>query len=57
MRNELTNLTLSGSGLSPIAVANAYDNAGNMTGQTRYSNLAETTVVAATRTRTTLPIK
>ena len=31
-----------------MAVANTYDNAGNMTGQTRYSNLAETTVVAAT---------
>ena len=27
---------------------NVYDNAGNMTGQTRYSNLAETTVVATT---------
>ena len=31
-----------------MAVANTYDNAGNMTGQTRYSNLAETTVVAST---------
>ena len=47
-RNELTNETLSGTGLSAMAVANTYDNAGNMTGQTRYSNLAETTVVAAT---------
>ena len=35
-RNELTNETLSGSGLSAMAVANSYDNAGNMTGQTRY---------------------
>ena len=47
-RDELTNETLSGSGMSAMAVANTYDNAGNMTGQTRYSNLAETTVVAAT---------
>jgi YD repeat-containing protein len=47
-RDELTNETLSGSGLSAMAVANTYDNAGNMIGQTRYSNLAETTVVAAT---------
>jgi RHS repeat-associated protein len=47
-RDELTNETLSGTGISAIAVANTYDNAGNMTGQTRYSNLAETTVVAAT---------
>ena len=31
-----------------MAVKNTYDNAGNMTGQTRYSNLAETTVVAST---------
>ena len=47
-RNELTNETLSGSGISAEAVKNTYDNAGNMTGQTRYSNLAETTVVAST---------
>ena len=47
-RDELTNETLSGSGISAEAVKNAYDNAGNMTGQTRYSNLAETTVVAST---------
>ena len=47
-RDELTNETLSGSGLSAEAVKNVYDNAGNMTGQTRYSNLAETTVVAST---------
>jgi RHS repeat-associated protein len=47
-RDELTNETLSGSGLSAMAVANSYDNAGNMTGQTRYSNLTESTVVAAT---------
>ena len=47
-RNELTNLTLSGTGLSAAAVSFAYDNQGNMTGLTRYSNLAETTVVAAT---------
>ena len=47
-RDELTNETLSGTGISAMAVANAYDNAGNMTGQTRYSNLAETTVVAST---------
>ena len=42
-RDELTNETLSGTGISAEAVANTYDNAGNMTGQTRYSNLAETT--------------
>ena len=47
-RDELTNETLSGTGISAEAVANTYDNAGNMTGQTRYSNLAETTVVAST---------
>ena len=47
-RDELINETLSGSGISAIAVKNTYDNAGNMIGQTRYSNLAETTVVAAT---------
>ena len=47
-RNELTNQTLSGTGLSAEAVTYTYDNAGNMTGLTRYSNLAETTVVAAT---------
>ena len=47
-RDELTNETLSGTDISAMAVANAYDNAGNMTGQTRYSNLAETTVVAST---------
>ena len=47
-RDELTNETLSGSGISAEAVKNVYDNAGNMTGQTRYSNLAETTVVAST---------
>ena len=47
-RDELTNETLSGTDISAMAVANTYDNAGNMTGQTRYSNLAETTVVAAT---------
>ena len=44
----MTNETLSGSGISAEAVKNVYDNAGNMTGQTRYSNLAETTVVAST---------
>ncbi len=47
-RDELTNETPSGTDISAMAVANTYDNAGNMTGQTRYSNLAETTVVAAT---------
>ena len=47
-RDELVNETLSGSGLSAMAVANTYDNAGNMTGQTRYSDLDETDVVAAT---------
>jgi RHS repeat-associated protein len=47
-QNELTNETLSGTGISAEAVAFSYDNAGNMTGLTRYSNLAETTVVAAT---------
>ena len=40
-RDELTNETLSGSGISAMAVANTYDNAGNMTGQTRYSNTAD----------------
>ena len=48
VRNELTNETLSGTGISAEAVKFTYDNAGNMTGLTRYSNLAETTVVAAT---------
>jgi YD repeat-containing protein len=47
-RDELTNETLSGTNISAIAVANTYDNAGNMTGQTRYSNTAETDVVATT---------
>ena len=47
-RDELINETLSGTGISAEAVTFAYDNAGNMTGQTRYSNLAETTVVAST---------
>ena len=47
-RDELTNETLSGTGISAEAVTYAYDNAGNMTGLTRYSNLAETTKVAAT---------
>src|ERR1700678_2662501 len=47
-RDELTNETLSGSGISAMAVANTYDNAGNMTDQTRYSNTAETDVVATT---------
>ena len=47
-RNELTSMTFSGTGLSAEAVALTYDNAGNMTGLTRYSNLAETTVVATT---------
>ena len=56
-RDELTNETLSGTGISAEAVANTYDNAGNMTGLTRYSNLAETTVVATTTTPTTPPTK
>ncbi len=47
-RNELTNQTFSGTGITPEAVAYTYDNAGNMTGLARYSNLAETTVVATT---------
>ncbi len=48
-RNVLVNETLSGSGITtPVAVKFAYDNAGNLTGLTRYSNLAETTVVATT---------
>ena len=34
------------------AVKFAYDNAGNMTGLTRYSNLAETTVVATSTSYT-----
>ena len=33
-------------GYRPWPVAMTYDNAGNMTGQTRYSNLDETDVVA-----------
>ena len=48
VRNELTNETFSGSGLSAEAVTYSYDNAGRLTGITRYSNLAETTKVAAT---------
>ena len=56
-RDELTNETLSGSGISAIAVANTYDNAGNMTGQTRYSNLAETTWSRRRPTRMTMPSK
>jgi len=47
-RNELTNQTLSGTGISAEAVSYAYDAAGRLTGLTRYSNLAETTEVAAT---------
>ena len=47
-RDELTNETFSGTGLSAEAVTYAYDNAGRLTGLTRYSNLAETTEVAAT---------
>jgi RHS repeat-associated protein len=52
-RNELTNETYSNSSYppkaaAPEAVSYTYDAAGNMTGLTRYSNLAETTVVAAT---------
>ncbi len=47
-RDELVNETFSGTGISAEAVSFTYDNAGNMTGLTRYSNLAETTVVAAT---------
>ena len=39
---------LSGSGISAEAVAYKYDQAGNLTGLTRYSNTAETTEVAAT---------
>jgi RHS repeat-associated protein len=42
------NETFSGTGLSAEAVTYAYDNAGRLTGLTRYSNLAETTKVAAT---------
>jgi RHS repeat-associated protein len=47
-RDELTNEQFSGTGLSAEAVTYAYDNAGRLTGLTRYSNLAETTEVAAT---------
>ena len=47
-RNELTNETFSGTGLSAEAVTYTYDPRGNLTGLTRYSNLAETTVVAST---------
>ncbi len=48
VRDELTSMTFSGTGLSAEALKFTYDNAGNMTGLTRYSNLAETTVVAST---------
>ena len=48
-RDELTNEQFSGTGtISPEAVTYAYDNAGRLTGMTRYSNAAETTKVAAT---------
>ncbi len=47
-RNQLTNLTFSGTGITPEAVAFTYDNQGNMTGLTRYSDLAQTQVVAST---------
>ena len=48
VRNELTNETLSGTGLSPQAVAFGYDAAGRLTSLNRYSNLAETQTVATT---------
>ena len=47
-RNELVGETLSGTGLSPEAVALGYDAAGRVTSLTRYSNLAETQTVAST---------
>jgi YD repeat-containing protein len=47
-RDELTTEQFSGTGLSAQAVTYSYDNAGRLTGITRYSNLAETTEVAAT---------
>ena len=47
-RNELTNEKFSATGLSAEAVTYSYDNAGRLTGLTRYSNLAESTEVAAT---------
>jgi RHS repeat-associated protein len=47
-RDELTGEQFSGTGLSAEAVTYSYDNAGRLTGITRYSNLAETTEVAAT---------
>ena len=47
-RDELTNEKFSGTGISAEAVTYSYDNAGRLTGITRYSNLAETTEVAAT---------
>ena len=47
-RDELTNEKFSATGLSAEAVTYAYDDAGRLTGLTRYSNLAETTKVAAT---------
>ena len=48
-RDELTGEQFSGTGTtSPEAVTYAYDNAGRLTGMTRYSNLPETTKVAAT---------
>ncbi|MGO9599149.1 MAG: RHS repeat domain-containing protein [Isosphaeraceae bacterium] len=47
-RGQLANETLSGTGITPEAVAYTYDNAWNMSGLARYSDLAETTEVAAT---------
>ena len=46
--DELTSETLSGTGISAEAVTYSYDNAERLTGITRYSNLAETAVVAST---------
>ena len=47
-RNELVGETLSGTGLSPEAVALGYDAAGRLTSLTRYSNLAHTQTIAST---------
>jgi YD repeat-containing protein len=47
-RDELTNEKFTASGLSDEAVTYACDDAGRLTGMTRYSNAAETTKVAAT---------
>jgi RHS repeat-associated protein len=48
VRNELTSLTQSGTGVTAKRADFGYDAAGRMTSQTRYSNLAGTTTVLVT---------